>query len=95
MTKSLSDIISQRDALYGGFERQAIMSQSLKSLIQNGRSYHNLTPSQKEALEMILHKIARIINGDTNYADSWLDIAGYATLQHNILTNGERHESEV
>lgn len=30
--------------------------------------------------EMIAHKIARILNGDPNYADNWHDIAGYATL---------------
>jgi hypothetical protein len=29
---------------------------------------------------MILHKIARIVNGDPNWSDSWRDIAGYATL---------------
>lgn len=29
---------------------------------------------------MIAGKIARIINGDPNYVDSWHDIAGYATL---------------
>jgi hypothetical protein len=39
-----------------------------------------LMPDQREALEMIAHKIARIVNGDPNYADSWLDIAGYAQL---------------
>ncbi len=36
---------------------------------------------------MIFHKIARIINGDPNYADSWVDIAGYATLVANRLEN--------
>jgi hypothetical protein len=39
-----------------------------------------LDDDQSEALEMIAHKIARILNGDPNYVDSWLDIAGYATL---------------
>jgi hypothetical protein len=29
---------------------------------------------------MIMHKVARILNGDPNYADNWIDIAGYATL---------------
>lgn len=35
---------------------------------------------QLEALEMIARKLARIINGDPNYADSWVDIADYAKL---------------
>jgi hypothetical protein len=29
---------------------------------------------------MIMHKIARIMNGDPNYRDSWVDIAGYAQI---------------
>jgi hypothetical protein len=29
---------------------------------------------------MIAHKISRIVNGDANYMDSWVDIVGYAQL---------------
>ena len=50
--------------------------------------WNNLTSSQKEALDMIQHKIGRILNGDPTYDDSWKDIAGYATLIVNEL-NGE------
>ena len=39
-----------------------------------------LDNDQLEALDMIVHKIARIVNGDPNYSDSWVDIAGYAKL---------------
>lgn len=33
-----------------------------------------------QSLEMIQHKVARILNGDPDYPDSWIDIAGYAQL---------------
>ena len=49
-------------------------------------NWEELSPAQKESLEMIVHKIARILNGDPNYADSWHDISGYATLIDNALT---------
>lgn len=39
-----------------------------------------MDPDQIECLEMIAHKIGRILNGDPNYGDSWRDISGYATL---------------
>jgi hypothetical protein len=39
-----------------------------------------IAADQIEALDMICHKIGRILNGDPNYADSWVDIAGYAKL---------------
>jgi hypothetical protein len=33
-----------------------------------------------ESLDMILHKIGRIVAGDAAFKDHWVDIAGYATL---------------
>jgi hypothetical protein len=42
--------------------------------------YKELNPVQMEALEMIAHKIARILNGNPDHHDHWHDIAGYATL---------------
>lgn len=50
----------------------------------------DLDPDQREALEMIAHKIARILNGDPNYADSWHDVAGYATLVADRLQGVEQ-----
>jgi hypothetical protein len=44
---------------------------------------------QREALDMIAHKIGRILNGDPNYADSWVDIAGYAKLVADRLESGK------
>ena len=43
-----------------------------------------------EAMEMILHKIARIFNGDEIYIDNWADIAGYATLAVQYLEKGKK-----
>ena len=52
---------------------------------EDGKTIEDMTPSQHEALFMVLHKVARIVNGDFNYDDSWRDIAGYATLVANEL----------
>ena len=38
---------------------------------------------------MICHKIGRIVNGDPDYADSWIDIAGYAKLVADRLETGK------
>lgn len=82
MTTEVDKILEERGSRYGLFVDQARISQSLKfiatnELIGNGKI---LSTSQQEALDMIFHKIARILNGDPNYADSWVDIAGYAKL---------------
>jgi len=39
-----------------------------------------MQPYMHEALDMIQHKIARILNGDPYYEDSWVDVIGYAQL---------------
>jgi hypothetical protein len=39
---------------------------------------------------MIAHKIGRIVNGDPDHVDSWVDIAGYAQLVADELQGVER-----
>lgn len=81
-------LITERGSRYGKFKDGAEIMQELKDVMRDVDGWHNLTPSQREALDMIQHKIGRILNGDPTYDDSWKDIAGYATLIVNEL-NGE------
>jgi len=75
------DTLNQRDKVYGSFTDVAATAQALKDVLNQD----NLSPSQQEAIDMICSKLARITNGDAAYADSWLDIAGYAKLVYNEL----------
>lgn len=81
-------LITERGSRYGKFKDGAEIMQELKDVMREVDGWHNLTPSQREALDMIQHKIGRILNGDPNYDDSWKDIAGYATLIVNELNGG-------
>jgi hypothetical protein len=78
----IDQTLTERGSRYGVFMGHAEISQELKTLIGLHLNQRNkiLLPDQQESLDMICHKIARIINGDANYADSWIDIAGYAKL---------------
>ena len=76
-------ILEERGKTYGPFTGHAAITQSIKrAMFQQTRAANgpSLDDDQREALEMIAHKIGRIINGDPNYLDSWDDIAGYARL---------------
>ena len=79
---NITDTLTERGARYGAFKDHAEISQSLKATIKSymGEKWNEIEDDQRESIEMICHKIARIANGDPNYADSWIDIAGYATL---------------
>ena len=74
--------LSERGKRYGPFDKHAHITQCLKEVMQRtpGSNWDLLSRDKKEALEMIAHKIGRILNGDPNYKDSWHDIQGYAKL---------------
>jgi hypothetical protein len=81
----ITETLTARGDKYGAFIGHAEISRALKNVIrfytvERKGSFQNIDADMAEALEMIAHKIARIINGDHNYADSWVDIAGYAKL---------------
>lgn len=88
-SKSISEILAERGKRYGSFMGNASISQELKSVMWRQDTYFGLSFDQQEALEMIAHKIARILNGDPNYVDNWVDIAGYAQLVSDRLTAEE------
>lgn len=84
-TMTVDETLKQRGSRYGTFKNHANLSVALRStLFQHYSGTHPegpaLTPTQIEALTMICHKLARIVNGDPSYDDSWKDIAGYAEL---------------
>ena len=80
MSSDVNKTLDERGEHYGKFSNHADLSQKLKQAMKEKAAWWDLSPSQQESLEMIAHKIARILNGDPNYADNWHDIAGYATL---------------
>lgn len=89
MSEQITDTLNERGKRYGTFQGHANVSQELKAVIARHLIDRNKTlyDDQQEALDMICHKIARIINGDADYADSWHDIAGYASLVDKRLNN--------
>lgn len=77
---SVDKILEQREQTHGSFRTHAQTAQYLKATMRATEKWNELEWGQKEALEMITHKIARILNGNADYKDHWDDIAGYATL---------------
>lgn len=77
---SIAEVLAERGYRYGPFAGHARITQAIKDTIKSSPKWDDLTWSQREALEMIAHKIGRILNGDPNYLDSWVDIVGYTQL---------------
>jgi hypothetical protein len=99
MTADITTTLTERGKRYGPFTGHARITQELKQVIymhtpsrriRDGKDVPFLAPDQQEALDMIAHKIGRILNGDPDWADSWHDIAGYAQLVADRLSGVER-----
>jgi len=88
----ITQTLEERGGRYGKFIGMANITQSLKGVINNSLVMQDksLAPDQQEALDMICHKMARIVNGDPDYVDSWVDIAGYAMLVADRLQGVQR-----
>ena len=85
LSKNISSTLADRGTRYGEFSGHARITQSLKAVMWATPKWNDLTAAQMESLEMIAHKIGRILNGDPNYHDSWYDIEGYARLVSETL----------
>lgn len=71
--------IPNRDHQHGGMEAVGEISQHIKLAMRDGRNWESLTAGEQEALDMIAHKIARILSGaDPHDPEHWTDLAGYA-----------------
>lgn len=92
MNDNITQTLTQRGERYGKFTGHAEVTQMLKTVVATAlrKRDKTLAPDQQESLDMILHKIGRIVNGDPDYDDSWVDIAGYAKLVSDRLQGVER-----
>jgi hypothetical protein len=84
--------LAQRGSTYGRFADQAAVTYKLKNVLREHSGVHGKSYAydQAEALDMICAKLGRIVNGDPDHADSWVDIAGYAKLVADRLQTGKR-----
>jgi hypothetical protein len=73
-------LLQERGRTHGSFHVHAQCTQKLKGVARTFPNWERLSDDQKEALEMVLHKVGRILAGDPNFQDHWADIAGYARL---------------
>lgn len=81
----ISDTLTARHNTHGDFHQNAVISQEVKELFRRCPGWSTMSMIQREALDVICLKLSRILSGNSNFADHWHDIAGYATLAENEL----------
>ena len=76
----VEEVLRERGDRYGPFENHAKITQMIKDVMRAEPGWDRLTYPQREALEMVAHKIGRMLNGDPTYEDNVVDILGYTDL---------------
>ena len=71
-------VVEERSKVYGDFKDIANISQKIKDMYYIDSN--ELNPVINEGVCMIIHKLARIINGGSRYIDNYRDIIGYSQL---------------
>jgi histidinol phosphatase-like PHP family hydrolase len=74
------ETLTERGNRYGQFTEHARITQAIKHAMMDSPNWATMADDQREALEMLAHKVGRILNGDPDYHDSWHDIIGYTKL---------------
>lgn len=77
---TLERTLNERGPEYGEYTGMAHVAQSIKKVLRQAPSYPRMSDDQRESLDLIATKIARIVCGNPDNPDSWLDIEGYAKL---------------
>ena len=78
--KTTEEILAERGKTHGDFKVHAAITDAIKYAMRQTGNWPYLRATQKESLDMIAHKIGRILAGDPDIKDHWDDIAGYAKL---------------
>ena len=81
----IEETLSERGKNYGLFDDQARITQNIKRAMEDSKNWKGLSNDKREALEMVAHKVGRILNGNPEFHDSWHDIIGYVKLVADTL----------
>ena len=87
MTTDINALLAERGKTHGDYVLHSWITQDLKRVITHHVAGldRRLDDDMRETLDMIAHKIGRIIAGNPAEPDHWRDIAGYAQLVANRL----------
>lgn len=87
----IEDVLNEREKVHGNFSINALYAQEFKQLARESINWRLCTDIQRESVDNILQKVARLLAGDNYYKDHWDDIQGYAKLASNEIEEIESH----
>lgn len=77
---NVEQVLVERGKDYGDYASKAQFIQNVKLLMRMSPSWYGMDADMRESMEMIAHKMGRVVYGNPAHKDNFLDIAGYAKL---------------
>ena len=94
--EEVEKMLKERGDKYGEYGEFARTCQALKREVRSNMGWYKDMPDYiHESIDMILHKITRIVNGDAREEDNLLDIIGYAEIALKELRKEKKKEEEL
>lgn len=90
-TDTIDAVLTERGSRYGNFEDHARITQAIKAAMIDSPNWNILRDDTREALEMVAHKVGRMLNGDPEYTDNVIDIIGYMQLVLDRMQGKKAH----
>jgi hypothetical protein len=81
-------LVAEREKSHGDFRHTAALAQRIKVVYRDSRNWDQLTHVQREVLDAVATKVARILSGDPGFPDHFDDIAGYVHLALQSMDRG-------
>lgn len=80
MVSNVDELLAERQQTHGDYTEHASITQQIKDVMRFSDGWTRLNVCERETLEMIAHKIGRVLAGNPHFEDHWDDIAGYSRL---------------
>ena len=80
MSEDVLATLAARRGTHGIWREQAATASTIRKVLHLNPGWRHLPPYVSEAIDMIVTKISRAVEGDWEHEDHWDDIAGYAKL---------------
>jgi hypothetical protein len=81
-------LLEERGKAYGSYHELSKTAQALKDVFRSKDDWLYLLPEERESIDLICTKLARLLHGGGDKSDTLHDIAGYARLAAKRSTDG-------
>lgn len=86
------EVLNQRQKTHGEFSEVSKTYADFIKILEKTGFFNKCEDHHRLAIDVIFQKLARILNGDMNFYDHWVDICGYSELVKKELDKNKKQD---